>query len=63
MKIIKRNGAEVVFDIEKIVVAITKANNASEEKHRMTDLQIRRIAEKVQISCEEMGRSPSVEEI
>ena len=63
MKIIKRNGAEVVFDIEKIKNALTKANNAADEKVRMTALQIQRIAQSVQISCEEMGRSPSVEEI
>ena len=63
MKIIKRNGAEAVFDIDKIVMAVTKANNAADEKVRMTPLQINRIAQSVQISCEEMGRSPSVEEI
>ncbi len=63
MKIIKRNGAEVVFDIEKIVMAVTKANQAVEENVRMTPLQIQRIAESVQIACEELGRSPSVEEI
>ena len=63
MKIIKRNGAEVVFDIEKIVMAVTKANQTAEEKTRLTPLQIQRIAQAVQISCEEMGRSPSVEEI
>ena len=63
MKIIKRNGAEVTFDAAKIEIAITKANNAVEESVRMTPLQISRITEHVQISCEEMGRSPSVEEI
>ena len=63
MKIIKRNGSEVVFDIEKIINAVTKANNAVEEAVRMTPLQIQRIAQSVAISCEEMGRSPSVEEI
>ena len=63
MKIIKRNGAEAIFDINKIVVAVQKANNAVEEKVRMTPLQINRIAQSVAISCEEMGRSPSVEEI
>ncbi len=63
MKIIKRNGAEVVFDIEKIKNALTKANEAADEKVRMTPLQIERIARSVEISCEEMGRSPSVEEI
>ena len=63
MKIIKRNGAEVVFDIEKIKNAVTKANEAVEENVRMTPLQIQRIAQSVEISCEEMGRSPAVEEI
>ena len=63
MKIIKRNGAEEVFDINKIIMAVTKANAASDEAVRMTPLQIQRIAESVQVSCEEMGRSPSVEEI
>ena len=63
MKIIKRSGAEAIFDINKIVVALQKANNAVEEKVRMTPLQINRIAQSVAISCEELGRSPSVEEI
>ena len=63
MKIIKRNGAEEIFDIHKIEMAVTKANNAVEEGVRMTPLQIKRISEAVQIACEEMGRSPSVEEI
>ncbi len=63
MKIIKRNGAEEVFDREKIVMAVTKANNEVEDKVRMTPLQIQRITQSVEIACEEMGRSPSVEEI
>ena len=63
MKIIKRNGAEEIFDAKKIEAAITKANEAAEENVRMTPLQIRRITEHVQIACEEMGRSPAVEEI
>ncbi len=63
MKIIKRNGAEVVFDMDKILNAVTKANNAVEESVRMTPLQIQRITQSVSIACEEMGRSPSVEEI
>ena len=63
MKIIKRNGAEAQFDITKIEMAITKANLAAEEKYRMTPLQIKRITEHVLIACEEMGRSPAVEEI
>ena len=63
MKIIKRNGAEEVFDITKISTALEKANAAVEEQFRMTALQIERIAENVAISCESLGRSPSVEEI
>jgi len=63
MKIIKRNGAEEIFDAKKIEAAITKANNAAEESVRMTPLQIKRITEHVQIACEELGRSPAVEEI
>ena len=63
MKIIKRNGAEEIFDIRKITNAVTKANNAVEENYRLTPLQIQRISEKVQEACEEMGRSPAVEEI
>jgi len=63
MKIIKRNGAEVAFDIDKIIVAVTKANESVEEAARMTPLQIKRIARSVELSCEEMGRSPAVEEI
>ena len=63
MKIIKRNGAEADFDISKIETAITKANDAAEEAVRLTPLQIKRIAQSVQLSCEEMGRSAAVEEI
>ncbi len=63
MKIIKRSGAEAIFDVNKIVVAVRKANEAVEEKVRLTPLQISRIAQSVTISCEELGRSPSVEEI
>ena len=62
MKIIKRNGAEEVFDITKISTALEKANAAVEEQFRMTDLQITRIAENVAISCEALSRSPAVEE-
>ncbi len=63
MKIIKRNGAEEIFDISKIRLAVQKANHAVPEHYRMTALQMDRIAQSVQISCEEMGRSPAVEEI
>ena len=63
MKIIKRNKAEVEFDVNKIIAAVTKANNASAESERMTPLQIQRIADSVTKSCEKMGRAMSVEEI
>ena len=63
MKIIKRNGSEVIFDITKIMAAVTKANASVEESARMTPMQIRRIAEFVELSCMKMNRSPSVEEI
>lgn len=63
MKVIKRNGTEVVFDITKIIAAITKANESVEESARMTAMQVKRIAEFVELSCLKMNRSPSVEEI
>ena len=63
MKVIKRNGSEVTFDITKIIAAITKANESVDESIRMTPMQIQRIAESVEFSCLKMNRSPSVEEI
>ena len=63
MKIIKRNGSEAAFDIAKIIVAISKANDTVDESIRMTPIQIQRIAESVVLSCEQLGRSPSVEEV
>lgn len=63
MKIIKRNGSEVAFDVTKIVAAVTKANNADEQSRELTGDQIRAIAAEVEEKCEAMGRAPSVEEI
>ena len=63
MKIIKRNGAEVPFDIQKIEVAVTKANDSVAEADRMTPVQIGRIAESVELQCQKMNRAPTVEEI
>ncbi len=63
MKIIKRNGAEVQFDENKIITAISKANNAIAEEYQMTPKQIDRIAERVILACEHLGHSPSVEEV
>ncbi|MBQ2667252.1 MAG: anaerobic ribonucleoside-triphosphate reductase [Clostridia bacterium] len=63
MKIIKRNSSEAVFDITKIIAAITKANNADPQTRELTAEQIRTIAADVEKTCLEMGRAPSVEEI
>ena len=63
MKIIKRSGAEVPFDITKIIAAITKANETAEEEDRLTPIQVRRIAESVENACLKMNRALSVEEI
>ena len=63
MRIIKRNGAEVGFDITKIIIAITKANESVEEVDRMTPVQIQRIAESVELQCQKINRAPTVEEI
>ena len=63
MKVIKRNGTEVAFDITKILAAITKANESIEESNRMTPVQIQRIAESVELACQKTNRSPSVEDI
>ena len=62
MKIIKRNGAEEVFDIKKIVVAVTKADTSSENRS-LTDSQIEDIAEFVEFKCNKLNRVVSVEEI
>ena len=63
MNVIKRNGSEVEFDIDKIIHAIQGANRQVPEKKRMTEVQIRRIAESVTVACDDLGRSPAVEEI
>ncbi len=63
MKIIKRNGSEVDFDAHKIVVAVTAANNSVAPSARMTEIQIKRIAEDVEMAAAHMNRALSVEEI
>ena len=63
MTIIKINGSEAEFDISKIVVAINKANETVDKSIRMTPIQIQRISENVVLACEQLGRSPSVEEV
>ena len=61
MKIIKRNGSEVDFDLNKIVVAVTKANAAC-EKQELTASQIQEIAEYVEFKTVKANRALSVEE-
>jgi len=62
MRIIKRNSSEETFNGEKIVNAVTKANNASDRRY-LTPEQIQDIAEYVEYKCSKMGRAVSVEEI
>ena len=63
MKIIKRSGTEVVFDIDKIVNAIRAANLEVEESSRLTDRQVVYAAQNVAEACENAGHTVSVEEI
>ncbi len=63
MKLIKRNGAEVVFDREKIAAAILKANEAVDEDERITPGKIKKIAATVESRCEKLDRAVSVEEV
>ena len=63
MKIIKRNGSEMQFDLSKIIIAITKANNSVGASERLTEEQIRDIGASVEKSCNNLNRSLSVEEI
>ena len=63
MKVIKRDGTEVVFDISKIIAAVRKANSADETSVELSDAQICAIAENVERSCLALHRAPSVEEI
>ena len=63
MKIIKRSGSEVPYDIEKIVAAVKKANESVIETERMTEKQIEVIADNMLIQCSKIPRSLSVEEI
>ncbi|MBO5152806.1 MAG: anaerobic ribonucleoside-triphosphate reductase [Eubacterium sp.] len=63
MKIIKRSGAEVDYDITKIIAAVQKANESVPAAERMTQEQILRISDNVRNTCEEMNRALNVEEI
>ena len=63
MKIIKRSGVEVNFDLRKIIAAIKKANGSVREEDRLSEAEIDEIASVVADHCEEMRRAPSVEEM
>ena len=63
MKIIKRNGSEVPFDITKIITAVTKASDSVSGKSRLTREQITQIAAEVTDQCQSLNRAVSVEEI
>ena len=63
MKLIKRNGSEVVFDKAKIAAAVAKANVAVAEEDRISEAQISAIADAVETICEGMHRAASVEEV
>ena len=63
MKIIKRSGSEVTFDITKIMAAVSKANQEVVHSERLSDEQIQTISDNVESICEEMNRSLNVEEI
>ncbi len=62
MKVIKRNGSEVDFDLDKIVSAISKANKAA-IRQELTETQIEEIAEYINFKCTKMNRAISVEEM
>ena len=63
MKIIKRNGSEAVFDISKIIAAVTKANNVVASNQRLTKEQITAIADDVARECQSRNHAMNVEEI
>ena len=63
MKIIKRNGAEVPFDITKIITAVTKASDSVSGQNRLTKDQITQIAAAVTDQCQALNRAVSVEEV
>ncbi len=63
MKIIKRNGTEVPFDVEKIINAVRKANNEVSEDNRLSEKQIAKISDKVTALSGDLNRAVNVEEI
>ena len=63
MKLIKRSGAEVVFEKEKITAAVIKANNAVDPSASISESEIRRITDRVEKKCEKLRRAVTVEEV
>ena len=63
MRIIKRSGMEVEFDLKKIESAVSRANVSVEENERLTEEQLKDICDAVQEFCQNMSHSPNVEEI
>ena len=63
MKLIKRNGAEVVFENEKIYNAVLKANAAVGEEHRISESEVQKITKNVEKKCEKLHRAVNVEEV
>ena len=63
MKIIKRSGTEVIFDVDKILAAVKKANESVVDSERMSEAQIAEIGKNVAAACSHMKRALTVEEI
>ena len=63
MKLIKRSGAEVVFEKEKITAAVIKANEAVDTSASISESEIRRITDRVEKKCEKLRRAVTVEEV
>ena len=63
MKLIKRSGAEVVFEKEKITAAVIKANNAVDPSASISESEIRKITDRVEKKCEKLRRAVTVEEV
>ena len=63
MNIIKRDGTEAVFDVDKIKSAVTRANNATDAMYQISEDSIQKVADSVAVQCRLLGHTPNVEEI
>ena len=63
MNIIKRDGTEAVFDVDKIKNAVTRANNATDTMYQISEDSIQKVADSVAVQCCLLGHTPNVEEI